>query len=377
MYESIKVCTDNMVSALVSHTINRGGDTVVQIREWTSRATLDVIGRVAFGHDFGCGTTTEAKRINRVLTEMVSLGMSKVGQRATIVLRNFPILASLPLPSIRSQSAVKVIVSELAEQLFIKASNDPESVKGKDLLSMLIRANVRERMSISKEELVAQICTFVFAGNDTTSSTLNYALFALAQNPSIQDKLRKEILDFGVEPTYDDFSNNLPYLDAVTKEVLRMFPVGAHAERLALADDVLPLRKPLVTPTGEILTSIRIKKGQVIAAPSVAINRDNAVWGDGWTFRPERWLTPGQLPSPSETTLGWSQLFTFSEGPRMCIGYRLAVLEFKIILSSLIRTFVFHDTGADIEFVFSTTLQAKIVGKEEASLPLRVTFVEL
>ncbi|KDQ08460.1 hypothetical protein BOTBODRAFT_37899 [Botryobasidium botryosum FD-172 SS1] len=376
MYESVKVCTDDMVLAFTSHINSHGGDTVVQIRDWTNRATLDIIGRVAFGHDFGCGETVEAKRITNSMAEMVALGMTRMGKIAPIILRNFPILASLPLPSIQSQGEIKLTVRAIAEHLFAKTSNNSESIEGKDLLSTLIRANINEHRGFSKDELLDHICTFVVGGYEMASATLSYTLLALAQNPGIQDKLRKEILEFGADPTYDNLSSRLPYLDAVTKEGLRMYPANAHAERVSLKDDALPLRKPLVTSTGKVLTSLRIKKGQLISVPSIAINRNNAVWGDGSTFRPERWLIPGQLPDPSESTQGWSQIFTFLEGPRMCIGYRLAILEFKVILSSLIKTFVFHDTGADVEFVWSTTLQTRIVGKEESSLPLRVTLTD-
>ncbi|KDQ08459.1 hypothetical protein BOTBODRAFT_191732 [Botryobasidium botryosum FD-172 SS1] len=376
-YECIKVCTDNMIMMFADHVSACGGDTIVQIRDWTNRATrvLDVIGRVAFGHDFGCGETAEAKKITNAMTQMVGLGMTHIGKMAPIILRNFPALASLPLPSIQSQSEIKVTVRQLGEKLLAKAANDPESVKGNDLLSTLIRANINDG-GFSKDELLDHICTFVVGGYETSSATLSFTLLALAQNPDVQDRLRREILEFGVEPTYDDLFTKLPYLDAVAKEGLRMFPVSAYTERVALVDDVLPLRKPLVTSTGETLTSLRIKKGQLIAIPSIAINRNNAVWGDGWAFRPERWLTPDQLPDPSESTQGWSQMLTFLEGPRMCIGYRLAILELKIMLSSLVRAFIFRETGAEIEFVFSTNLQARITGKDEASLPLRVSLAE-
>ena len=44
---------------------------------------------------------------------------------------------------------------------------------------------------------------------------------------------------------------------------LRMFPPSAHTERISVKDDVLPLRNPIVTAEGKVLTSLRIKKGQV------------------------------------------------------------------------------------------------------------------
>jgi len=115
---------------------------------------------------------------------------------------------------------------------------------------------------------------------------------------------------------------------------------------------------------------------QLIQIPSFPLDRMNAVWGDGNVFRPERWLNPGQLPAPGKLKQGWSNLFIFSEGPRMCIGYRLALLEYKVLLSSFVKHFVFHDTGAEIEHVWSNTLQPKVVGEEGLSLPVRVTLAD-
>ena len=82
----------------------------------------------------------------------------------------------------------------------------------------------------------------LLAGYETTSSTfrsfprtlpdvltryfllavLSWALLELARNPAIQTKLREELLAFSGEPTYDQLTNNLPYLDAVVHETLRV-----------------------------------------------------------------------------------------------------------------------------------------------------------
>ncbi|KDQ09986.1 hypothetical protein BOTBODRAFT_36605 [Botryobasidium botryosum FD-172 SS1] len=376
MFEDVKVSTDRVVAKLISHLRAHDGNATVHITEWTNHATLDIIGRIGFAYDFGCGESPAAQKITVWWEQTVSKGMTRVGRIAPIIIRTFPFIVSLPLPIIRAQGALKLTIKKLAEELYVKASANPELSKGKDLLSTLIRANFRERRNISKDELLDHICTFVMVGHETTAGVLGHTIHALAQNPDMQDKLRKEILEFGTEPTYDDILTKLPYLDAVTKEGFRVFPPSAHTERTALHDDVLPLRKPIVTPEGKTLTSLHIKKGQLIQVPSLALDRMHGVWKDGATFLPERWLNPGELPSPSELTQGWSNLFIFSEGPRMCIGYRLAILEFKVILSSLIKTFVFHDTGAKIEYIWANTLQPKVVGKEGLHLPVRVTLAD-
>jgi len=138
---------------------------------------------------------------------------------------------------------------------------------------------------------------------------------------------------------------------------LRVYPVGAYQDRVALRDDVVPLAHPITTPSGQVLTSLKIKAGQVcrisplivflipearltllqlIQIATISINRVDAVWKDGSTFRPERWIEPGGLAPREEMQAGWSNILTFSAGPRQCIGYRLGEIFF-FSCSSFIR----------------------------------------
>ena len=61
--------------------------------------------------------------------------------------------------------------------------------------------------------------------------------------------------------------------------------------------------------------------------PTIAINRNHTVWGpDAEEFKPERWLEGAKQPGSNTLTQGWNGIFTFIEGPRLCIGYRLGEL---------------------------------------------------
>jgi cytochrome P450 len=194
------------------------------------------------------------------------------------------------------------------------------------------------------EEIYNHVVTFVVAGHETTSGAIAFALWLLATDQPLQQALRDEINDFPGEPTYDELNNpdTLPFLDAVCKESLRLFSAGARNEKVAITDDVIPLREPVRGTDGLWIKSIPVKKGQIIHIPSIAINRDEDVWGDADTFRPSRWLvgTPyaekyckpderGLLPA-DQMCGGWASTFSFSEGPRTCIGLNLALFEYKV-----------------------------------------------
>ena len=185
--------------------------------------------------------------------------------------------------------------------------------------------------------------------------------------------------------------NRLPYLDAVCKEALRMFPTIAHNEKAVEEDDVIPLRHPIRGADGSWIKSIPVKKGQVIHIPFFGINREEAVFGDADIFRPTRWLvgrgdaaeakycTPGEhgVPPADQMCGGWSGLCSFAEGPRICVGMKLALFEYKAILTTLTRNFQFHDTGVAITMRNLTLLSPRIKGREHegSNLPVKLTLI--
>ncbi|KAK7043905.1 hypothetical protein VNI00_008071 [Paramarasmius palmivorus] len=357
---------------------DNGGSITTNIMKWTAIATLDIIGRVGFNHDFKGGETQDAKDIQNAWTEQVNAGMTTAAFYAQIFLRTFPFLLSVPVDAIQKQGDIKMVINRLAEKFLAKGA---DIEKGRNLLSIMVRANSQGVGKMSNQQMIDHITTFVVVGHETTAGSLNMTLLELSRNLASQRKLRDEVTALGREPTYEDLTNPevLPYLDAVVKEGLRLHPPGAYMDRVAVKDDIVPLSTPIKTPSGEVLHSLRVRAGQFIQIPNISINRvNNSVWKDGKTFRPERWIEPGGLPPRSEMQGGWSNIMSFSEGPRLCIGYRLALLEYKCILAMLIRNFEFWDTGVEIETKFSATMQPRVVGKEEegAQLPLRVTLVE-
>ncbi len=123
----------------------------------------------------------------------------------------------------------------------------------------------------------------------------------------------------------------------------------------------------------------------------MGINRDEAVFGDADTFRPTRWLVgrgdaaeakycvPGEhgIPPADQMCGGWSGLFTFLEGPRICVGMKLALFEYKAILTTLIRSFQFHDTGIAISMRNFGLLAPRVKGREHEglNLPVKLTLI--
>ncbi|CCL99580.1 uncharacterized protein FIBRA_01598 [Fibroporia radiculosa] len=372
MADDIAECSEKLESRLTNHLLSHAGAATVNIVEYTSTCTLDIIGRVAFGYDFRSGQSTEAKQIHASWNGHVNSGLTFGAFIAMLVIRTFPQIFLLPLPAIKAGGQIREIVSKLSMRLLERGTFNE---RGRDILSTLMKADNGDGSKVERltaQQIVDNISTFMMVGHETTAGSLNFTLLELAKRPEIQQKLRDEVRQRGRNFSYDDIQR-LEYLDAVVKEGLRLHPASPQTERVALKDDVIPLSKPVRTTTGKTISSLRVRAGQVFHIPFTTMHVNTAVWGpDAADFHPERWIVPGGVPAPSELPHGWSGLVTFCDGPRNCIGYRLAIFEFKVILATLIRSLEFHETSADVHTKISPTLQPVTDGRG-GLLPLFVS----
>ncbi|TDL23921.1 cytochrome P450 [Rickenella mellea] len=367
MSDDVLECAERLESRLANLVLSNDGAATVNIVAYTSSCTLDVIGRVSFGHDFRSGQSTEAQEIAESWNNLVNMGLTFTAFLAPVVLRAFPFITSLPVKSIQAQGQIKTIVGRLARKIVDDGSHIE---KGKNMLSIMMR--YEGDGGLSTTQIIDNITTFTMAGHETTSGVLAFTLLELARHPEVQKRLRDEVIQYGGTLSYDTIPK-LEYLDAVVKEGLRIHPAAPQTERVAMRDDVLPLLTPIKTKDGQVLTTFKVRKGQVLYVPFTAMQTNPAVWGvDATEFKPERWITPGAVPQAKELPHGWSNLVAFCDGPRNCIGYRLALFELKAILATLVRTLAFHPTDAVVEKKITITLQA-VTNGNGGVLPLQVT----
>jgi cytochrome P450 len=123
----------------------------------------------------------------------------------------------------------------------------------------------------------------------------------------------------GAAPITAEGLRQLPYLDAVVSESLRLWPPGIAAGRQALQSiDV---------------AGIRIEPGTLVMYYPNVTHRLPEAWPEPLEFRPERWLreAPGYVEPPPLAFL------PFGAGPRRCIGFAFALTEIKVLLSEVVR----------------------------------------
>ncbi|KAF9068319.1 cytochrome P450 [Rhodocollybia butyracea] len=241
MTDDIISCVDQMTRNLRSAVETTNND-VLDFVPIMSACTLDIIGRVCFGHDFKGGESSEAKAIISAWHHDVAVSRTFAGFLAPILINIFPWITRLPIPAFRD-GVVGRTIHQLAGKLITDSSENADAFHGKDILSILINRNNSEAR-LTTTELLDNIATFLVAGHETIA----FILLHVARNLSIQSKLQQEIRT-GTSVDYNRILE-LEYLNAVVKEGLRLHPVGATPDRIALYDDVIPLNQALRTESG-------------------------------------------------------------------------------------------------------------------------------
>ncbi|KAJ7362819.1 cytochrome P450 [Mycena albidolilacea] len=310
-----------------------------------STATLDIIGQAGFNYNFnslGVDHTGARDELHEAFATI-----SAAGDRQNALVDTLKGV----IPPLRTLKIDKVIDNSHAvmrriglgllrdSRQKIAEGHSADSAGSRDLLSLLVRANmskdIPESQRLSEEDVLAQVPTFLVAGHEVPS----WALYAIAENPEVQTRLRNELLAVDNDnPTMEDL-NALPYLDCVVRETLRAHSPVIASLRMATRDDVIPLETPYTDRNGTVHETL--KRGQRILLPILALNRDPDVWGpDAHQFIPERWE---RRPTLSTSIPGvWSHMMTFIGGPRACIGYRFSLVELKALLFTLVRGLEFE-----------------------------------
>ena len=172
---------------------------------------------------------------------------------------------------------------------------------------------------MNDKEVAANASIFFDAGYETTSTLLAFLCHVLVNRQDIQDRIRSEVQDLYERDQNLDYNtlNELPFLDSVVYETLRLFPpITGAVSRQSSADYKW---KDMLIPAN---TSICI--------PLYFLQRDPDVWEDAETFDPMRFYgaNKSQASSPSFQAFGF--------GPRNCIGLRFALMEAKLVTARLL-----------------------------------------
>ncbi|KAJ2912253.1 hypothetical protein MD484_g8164, partial [Candolleomyces efflorescens] len=362
------------------------GEPTIEVQSWMNHASLDDIGIAGFGYDFGAldGKNSDVVKIFHAFERPET--SSWVSRILFLLGPVLPVLQRLPAKSNRMMRGIKTSMAVVADRLLVQGGRgaggnlgvEEDKSMDKSIMGLLIKAEgASEGLTMSNEEVLAQVRYLIVSltprasadvvldeytvvrwlRNDldqlngthyrsfyrpfpltTTVPLTQWALIELCKHQDKQQTLRKELEAGGGDPTWDQLNSqtHLPYLNAVVQETLRLHPPLAGISRVASTDDVIPLSNPITTLDGTPTSQITIAKGTVVNCPVAYLNQAEEVWGpDAKEFKPERWLPAVEggedgLPESARMIQGYHHLFTFSDGPRLCLGRNFAVANFKV-----------------------------------------------
>ncbi|GMS88843.1 hypothetical protein PENTCL1PPCAC_11018, partial [Pristionchus entomophagus] len=239
-------------------------------------------------------------------------------------------------PQESNQSSETSATSDFIDLFLDFAGEMAEGEKKKEF--KLSEAQVSKNLTV--DEVVAQAVIFLLAGFDTTANALGYTSWMLANHPEVLQRCQEEIDENCCDESisYEDLAN-LTYIEAVCKETLRFYPLGAFANSRQCMKET------------EVCGLI-IEKGTNIQVDTYGLHFNPSIWGEDATeFKPERWLDADRRVPPHA-------YIPFGVGPRICIGMRLAMMEEKIALAHILRKFdiVKGTTATELELQGSLTI---------------------
>ena len=186
------------------------------------------------------------------------------------------------------------------------------------------------KKGLSRDEVIGEMISLLSAGYGTTATALVWLIFHLSKHPTVQNKLKKELHQYGQQRLSPEQLDSLVYLDCVLRESLRFTPPNPGTLRTLVADDQLPA------------TGAHLKKGDQVMVPFYNLNRDERYCPgstDPNQFHPERFLNENNENTKKLVPM------TFGGGHRQCIGQDFARLELKAICARLMQHVSFADGG--------------------------------
>ena len=281
----------------------------IDLYAWTRRLALQVAMRSLFGLD------PDGERA-RALDAASLFEQALAFYSSDYVLR---VLRAPFTPWARMQKAARqldtLIYSEIA-----KRRNTGE--RGQDILSLLLDAQDEDGVTLTDLQIRDEVMTLMFAGHDTTTSTISFMFYELARNPDVAGRVIAEqdaLLEDGRPTAAQLTSGELTELELVLDETLRKYPpawVGPRRslEAFEFAGHAVPERA-------------------FVNYSSWASHHLADVFTDPEEFRPDR-FTP-----EARAALAKGAYVPFGGGSRMCIGMRFGQLEVRAIATLILSRF--------------------------------------
>jgi cytochrome P450 len=334
--ESIAAAAGTMVEETQGALHRWRPDEILDVYDWTRELAMRIAMRALLGLDPDDGDTgaTAAREFERAL--------GFFGTDYTL-----RVLRGPGSPWSRMQRSRATLDTIVFEEI-ARRRRAPRS--GDGLLGMLMAATDEDGRGLSDREVRDQAITLLFAGHDTTTSTVSFLLHELARHPRELELLLVEqdrVLGQGRPPTAADLTTGLPRLDMVLDEVLRLYPPAWIGPRWAL--------EPFE------IAGTRVPGGVPVNYCSWASHRLPEVFPDPEAFVPDRFAPERKAALPKGAYV------PFGGGSRTCLGMRFGQLEVKAIATLVLQRF-----GVELLPGRTMTVRQMPTLSPRGGLPMRV-----
>jgi cytochrome P450 len=297
---------------------------VVEMDQVFVALTVDTIGLVTLGRSFGMSDRIALQNETVPVPFLAALDVMGGEAMRVSVLPKW--VLKLWRPSAKVRRAKRTLTEFLEDCINERLAVFEETRNQTNLLNILLDAE--SKGLITRDDVKAQLLTFIFAGYDTTAHTLSYLLYEVSVNQELQEQVAEEAKralpnrsDFPLDPKILS-DGRLSLLDKVWKETLRKHPATATGTVRQVGD------KAIVVGDG-----LELPPNVQVSMPPYCIHRNRRYWPDPEVFDPSRFEPELEKERDSMS------LQSFSAGPRSCIGARLARAEVLSFMSTLFRRF--------------------------------------
>ncbi|GMJ12161.1 cytochrome P450, family 98, subfamily A, polypeptide 3, REDUCED EPIDERMAL FLUORESCENCE 8 [Hibiscus trionum] len=323
--EALRPIREDEVSAMVESifldsTNPERKDRSVQARKYLVALTFNNITRLAFGKRFMNyeGIMNEqGKEFKAIMANGLKLGASlSVAEHIPWLRWMFPSEEE----AFTKHGARRDRLTQAIMEEHILARQKSGGAKQHFVDALL---TLQDKYDLSDDTIIGLLWDMITAGMDTIAISIEWAMAELVQNPRVQKKAQEEldrVIGFERVMSEIDFSN-LPYLQSVVKEALRLHPPT-------------PLMLPHRANANVKIGGYDIPKGTTVLVNVWAVGRDPAVWKDPEDFRPERFLEEDVNMKGHDF-----RLLPFGAGRRVCPGAQLGINLVTSMLGHLLHHF--------------------------------------
>lgn len=279
------------------------------IRDSTSEISLQVILQVVFGLSLG-PRYQQLKRLLHALLESVNSPLYSSQFFFPVLQQNLGSWSPWGAFLRQQQQIDALIYAEIRDR---RAQPDASR---QDVLSLLLSAHDEAGQPMTDEELRDQLITLLLLGHETTASALAWAFYWVHRESPVLERLQQELNALGEQPDPDRLAQ-LPYLTAVCKESLRVYPI-------ALISQPRKVKQPVE------IEGYRFDRGTILVPCIYLAHHRPQTFVNSEQFQPERFLQ--QKFSPYE-------FMPFGGGSRSCIGGALSLYEMKLVLATVLSCY--------------------------------------